>query len=293
MLKGLYKKGEHHNFLSFWIGPVGNKIWWQNRSEGWFGPKNPKNCQNLLFSQPFCHFSLLLGKMRPFVYNAALMRTISSIWFACWPSLQLRPFLKALNIHLITRTAYHHHMIFSLETSTTPRPTTWTQPTATRRTTPKKLQPVSKRSPSKRRVSLWKKTDANLSCRQLTFTRTWGGSLLQQNIMRQLQESLSPRWTFEPIWINFFLVFRCFSILNPDLNQLFQCADLDKAMQHYEQVAEKFRNPSSNQDTFGFNASEWNIILSFNTRQRTISRGKSPTVPPTSACSRFFMCFCS
>ena len=138
-------------------------------------------------------------------------------------------------------------MIFSLETSTTPQPTTWTQPTATRRTTPKKLQPVSKRSPTKRGVSLWMKIDANLSCRQLTFTRTWGGSLLQQNIMRQLQESLSPRWTLEPIWIKFCFVFRCFSILNPDLNQLFQCADLDKAMQHYEQVAEKFRNPSSNQ----------------------------------------------
>ena len=32
------------------------------------------------------------------------------------------------------------------------------------------------------------------------------------------------------------------SLTSPDSNQFSQCADLDKAMQHYEQVAKKFRN---------------------------------------------------
>ena len=32
------------------------------------------------------------------------------------------------------------------------------------------------------------------------------------------------------------------SLTSPDSNQFSQCADLDKAMQHYEQVAKKFKN---------------------------------------------------
>ena len=51
---------------------------------------------SLPFSQLHCHFTYIIGKTRPFVRNAASMRTISGVWSACRPSPQLHTSTEAL-----------------------------------------------------------------------------------------------------------------------------------------------------------------------------------------------------
>ena len=79
------------------------------------------------------------------------------------------------------------------------------------------------------------------------------------------------------------------SLTSPDSNQFSQCADLDKAMQHYEQVAKMFRNLIFSTRGSVFISLHFH---SFSTRQPTISREKSQTALQTSVCSRFYQSDC-
>ena len=123
--------------------------------------------------------------------------------------------------------------ILSLGTSTTLPPTTWTQPTATRRTTPRKLQPASKRS-----QKYWRRNYLERKLMPIYFLGNW--HLHWHGAVHHCSKTPWDDCRNIRVWGEQCSLNTSTNLLYSDNNyeyQLFQCADLDKAMQHYEQVA--------------------------------------------------------